>query len=57
VHDPDAILERAARTLDFSRPVALTMLGVLNFVMHNGRRGPRTSSAGSWTPYRPAATW
>ncbi|MDN0200134.1 SAM-dependent methyltransferase [Streptomyces sp. S.PNR 29] len=33
VHDPDAILERAARTLDFSRPVAVMMLGVLNFVL------------------------
>jgi O-methyltransferase involved in polyketide biosynthesis len=36
VHDPDAILERAARTLDFSRPVALTLLGVLNFVIDTG---------------------
>ncbi|MBO1330135.1 SAM-dependent methyltransferase [Streptomyces sp. VRA16 Mangrove soil] len=33
LHDPDAILEGAARTLDFSKPVALTMLGVVNFVM------------------------
>ncbi|MET7883195.1 SAM-dependent methyltransferase [Streptomyces avermitilis] len=37
VHDPDAILERAARTLDFSRPVALTMLGVVNFIMDTDR--------------------
>jgi len=29
VRDPEAILEAAARTLDFSRPVALTMLGIL----------------------------
>ncbi|MFH8484941.1 SAM-dependent methyltransferase [Streptomyces longisporoflavus] len=33
LHAPDTILERAARTLDFSRPVALTMLGVVNFIM------------------------
>ena len=33
VHDPDAILERASRTLDFSRPVAVMMLGILNFVL------------------------
>jgi hypothetical protein len=33
VHDPAAILERAARTLDFSKPVAVMMLGILNFVL------------------------
>ncbi|MEU6258653.1 SAM-dependent methyltransferase [Streptomyces sp. NPDC047043] len=33
VHDPAAILEGAARTLDFDRPVALTLLGVVNFIM------------------------
>ncbi|MEU6372877.1 SAM-dependent methyltransferase [Streptomyces sp. NPDC046909] len=33
VHDPEAILERAARTLDFTRPVAVMMLGILNFVL------------------------
>jgi O-methyltransferase involved in polyketide biosynthesis len=33
VHDPDVILERAARTLDFTRPVAVMMLGILNFVL------------------------
>ncbi|UCM91288.1 SAM-dependent methyltransferase [Streptomyces marincola] len=32
VRDPDAILERAAKTLDFSQPVALMLLGVLQFV-------------------------
>lgn len=30
--DPEALLAAAARTLDFGRPVAITMLGVLNFV-------------------------
>jgi O-methyltransferase involved in polyketide biosynthesis len=29
MHDPDKIIEAAARTLDFDRPVAVTMLGVL----------------------------
>jgi O-methyltransferase involved in polyketide biosynthesis len=31
-HDPEEILRHAAQTLDFSRPVALLMLGVLNFL-------------------------
>ncbi len=35
VHDPDAILRAAARTLDFSEPVAVMMLGILNFVLDN----------------------
>ncbi|MDV9178024.1 SAM-dependent methyltransferase [Streptomyces sp. W16] len=29
VRDPEGILEAAARTLDFSKPIALTMLGIL----------------------------
>ncbi|MFF4693555.1 SAM-dependent methyltransferase [Streptomyces sp. NPDC001307] len=33
VHDPDGILQRAAETLDLGRPVALMMLGILNFVL------------------------
>ncbi|MGW0816713.1 SAM-dependent methyltransferase [Streptomyces viridiviolaceus] len=33
VHDADAVLERAAKTLDFGRPVAVMMLGILNFVL------------------------
>ncbi|MFW6692748.1 SAM-dependent methyltransferase [Streptomyces sp. MAR4 CNX-425] len=33
VRDPDTILREAARTLDFDRPVAITMLGILNFVL------------------------
>ena len=37
VHDPDAILERAARTLDLTRPVAVMMLGILNFVLDTGK--------------------
>jgi hypothetical protein len=37
VHDPAAILERAARTVDFGRPVAVMMLGILNFVLDTDR--------------------
>jgi O-methyltransferase involved in polyketide biosynthesis len=37
VHDPDAIVRAAARTLDFSQPVAIMMLGVLNFVLDTGQ--------------------
>ncbi|GHD87786.1 hypothetical protein GCM10010508_21040 [Streptomyces naganishii JCM 4654] len=36
VHDPDAIVERAAATLDFTRPIAVMMLGILNFVLDTG---------------------
>jgi hypothetical protein len=36
LHEPEKILQEAARTLDFSRPVALTLLGVLNFVLDDG---------------------
>ncbi|MDT0344344.1 SAM-dependent methyltransferase [Streptomyces litchfieldiae] len=36
VRDTDAILARAARTLDLSRPVALMMLGVMQFVEEDG---------------------
>jgi O-methyltransferase involved in polyketide biosynthesis len=35
VHDPGTILRQAAGTLDFSQPVAIMMLGVLNFVIDN----------------------
>ncbi|MFI9828616.1 SAM-dependent methyltransferase [Streptomyces sp. NPDC051913] len=37
VHDPAAILERAGRTLDFTRPVAVMMLGILNFVLDHDK--------------------
>ncbi|MFC5943750.1 SAM-dependent methyltransferase [Micromonospora harpali] len=33
VHDPASILTAAARTLDLDRPVAVMMLGILNFVL------------------------
>ncbi|MER8033403.1 SAM-dependent methyltransferase [Streptomyces bauhiniae] len=33
VRDPEAVLKRAARTLDLGRPVAVLMLGILNFVL------------------------
>ncbi|MFF4486191.1 SAM-dependent methyltransferase [Streptomyces sp. NPDC001544] len=36
VHDPDAIVESASGTLDLTRPVAVMMLGVLNFVLDSG---------------------
>jgi hypothetical protein len=35
VHDPDTILQEAAHTLDLTQPVAVMMLGILNFVMDN----------------------
>ncbi|MBZ4017053.1 SAM-dependent methyltransferase [Streptomyces purpurogeneiscleroticus] len=36
-HDPDAILDAAARTLDLGRPVAIMLLGILNFVLDTER--------------------
>lgn len=32
-HDPSAILQAARRTLDFGQPVAVLLLGILNFVL------------------------
>jgi O-methyltransferase involved in polyketide biosynthesis len=36
-HDPESILRQAARTLDFGQPVAIMMLGVLNFIIDTGQ--------------------
>lgn len=33
LRDPDIILRQAARTLDFDRPIALMLLGILNHIM------------------------
>lgn len=33
LRDPDTILRQAARTLDFDRPIALMLLGILNHIM------------------------
>jgi hypothetical protein len=33
VHEPDVILEQAAATLDFTRPVALMLVGILHYVI------------------------
>ena len=37
LEDPETILRHAARTLDFSQPVAIMMLGVVNFLMDTDR--------------------
>ncbi|EGX57568.1 hypothetical protein SZN_22116 [Streptomyces zinciresistens K42] len=37
VHDPDAVVERASVTLDFGAPVAVMMLGILNFVLDHDK--------------------
>ncbi|MFW6692687.1 SAM-dependent methyltransferase [Streptomyces sp. MAR4 CNX-425] len=34
-HEPEVILREAARTLDFGQPVAVMMLGILNFILDN----------------------
>ena len=33
LNDPEAILAQARRTLDFTKPVAITLLGVLHFIL------------------------
>jgi trans-aconitate methyltransferase len=33
VRDPEKILEEAAQTLDFSQPIALMLLGIMNYVI------------------------
>jgi O-methyltransferase involved in polyketide biosynthesis len=33
LHEPDKILQAAARTLDFEQPIALILLGILNFII------------------------
>ena len=37
VREPGTVLDRAAATLDFGRPVAIMMLGILNFVTDESR--------------------
>jgi O-methyltransferase involved in polyketide biosynthesis len=37
IHDPEKILREASRTLDFSQPIAIIMLGIVNFVMDTGQ--------------------
>jgi hypothetical protein len=32
LHEPDTILDEAAKTLDFSRPVAIMLLGIMHFI-------------------------
>jgi O-methyltransferase involved in polyketide biosynthesis len=39
VHDVDGVLGGARRTLDFDRPVAVMMLGILNFVLDDEDAG------------------
>ena len=35
LRDPDTILREAAKTLDFTQPTALMLLGILNFILDN----------------------
>jgi hypothetical protein len=37
LNEPDRILRAAARTLNFDRPVAIMLLGILNFIVDNDR--------------------
>ena len=57
VHDPDAHPGRGRETLDFNRPVALMMLGILGNVADDDDGPAEHRRRGSWPPCRPAATW
>ncbi|MEU5344124.1 SAM-dependent methyltransferase [Streptomyces sp. NPDC020766] len=54
IHHPETIIERAGATLDLDRPVAVMMLGILNFVLDTDRaqdivrRVMATVPSGSW---------
>ena len=37
LREPDKILAKAAETLDFSKPIAIMMLGILNFIVDTGQ--------------------
>jgi hypothetical protein len=37
VRDPEAVLRQASRTLDFGQPVAIMMLGIVNFIIDTGQ--------------------
>jgi hypothetical protein len=36
LNDPGAILRAAARTLDFGKPIAVTLLGIMHFILDDG---------------------
>ena len=36
VHDPETILEKAGRTLDFTQPVAVMLLAIIHFILDDG---------------------
>jgi S-adenosyl methyltransferase len=36
LHDPGAIIQAATRTLDFGQPVAIMLLGIVNFIIDDG---------------------
>ena len=40
LNDPDSILREAARTLDFGKPVAVTLLGIMISFAMTRKRGP-----------------
>jgi len=46
VREPAKIVQEAALTLDFAQPVAIMMLGILNFVMDTDEARDRASAAG-----------
>jgi hypothetical protein len=37
LREPGKILEKAAKTLDFSKPIAIMMLGIVNFIVDTGQ--------------------
>jgi hypothetical protein len=56
LRDPEAILRKAAGTLDFSQPAAVVLFGILHFFADTGRT-PTPSWPGWQRPWRRAAIW
>ena len=56
VRDPEKILDVAAETLDFTRPIALMLLGIMGNIADHDEAYAIVAQADA-TPSRPAATW
>ena len=54
LRDTGTILGQAGQLLDFTKPVAVTLVSVLHAIPDADE--PHAIGAGSWTPSRPAAT-
>ena len=49
LRDPDTIVQGAARTLDFTQPIAIMLMGILGHIADDEQAQLRSSN-GSWPP-------